>query len=153
MNKSSTHVLIRLFHTRWFFIVNLVLVLIVAISFTREIVHSHDIAMQIRSLQNQSQTLQTQHLAIADLKNAVQTESFVESEARLKLGLKKPGESLVILKNEKGSQTPSNLSRGKEGERTGSGVDESVSSTKKPLANSTKWWYYFFNKQAYRENE
>lgn len=157
MNKSSPHLMVRLFHTRWFYIVNLLLIVVVAVSFTREIVHSHDIAVQIQMLQNQSKDLQTQHLAIADLKNAVQTETYVESEARLKLGLKKPGESLIILKNEGGSglQTDTNhfltSSLSGKGQTEQTGVDNQTGLAQKPLANSTKWWYYFFNKQVYRE--
>jgi len=149
MTKSSSPFFIKLFHSRWFYIVNLVLVLIVTVSFTRELIHGHDIATQIQTLQKQSQALQTQHLAIADLKNAVQTETFVEQEARLKLGLKKPGENVVILKNEKTANTQSD-SGVKDGlSQTDQSVDDSGS--QKPLANSTKWWYYFFNKQAYLE--
>ena len=159
MNKPSAHSFTRLFHTRWFFALNLVLIVVVTVSFTREMIHSRDIATQIQSLQKQSQELQTQHLAINDLKNAVQTESFVESEARLKLGLKKPGESLIIIKNEKDSSLKEESGRSEtlsllekeDAERRG--VDNPSESSQKSLANSTKWWYYFFNKQVYRENE
>lgn len=151
MNKSSSQIVIGLFHSRWFYIVNVLLILIVVISFTREMIHSHDIAMQIQALQKQSQTLQTQHLAISDLKNAVQTELFAEKEARLKLGLKKPGESLIILKNEKasGTITASDQKSGSVGETPQQIEQKNVAP--KPLANSTRWWYYFFNKQAYRD--
>lgn len=138
---------IRLFHTRWFYIVNVLLVLIVGFSFVREIVHSRDITHQIQSLQKQSELLQAQHLAIGDLKNAVQTESYVEREARLKLGLKKPGESLVILKNDQAVRSTDNSSTSRQESRE----EEQEKTSQKPLANSSKWWYYFFNKQAYRD--
>lgn len=149
MNKTSSSFFSRLLHTRWFYIVNLLLILIVVISFTRELIHGHDIAKQIQALQKQSQQLQAQHLAIADLKNAVQTEIFVEQEARLKLGLKKPGENVVIVKNEFTPHQSETISGGVKNlaEETG----ESNTQEKTPLANSTKWWYYFFNKQAYLE--
>jgi hypothetical protein len=147
MNKSSSHVFVRLFHSRWFYIVNVLLVLIVGFSFIREIVHSRDIAHQIQSLQKQSELLQAQHLAIGELKNAVQTESYVEREARLKLGLQKPGESLVILKNDQTPRSASDVSASRQ--RTG--IDEQEKASQKTLANSSKWWYYFFNKKAYRD--
>lgn len=138
---------VRLFHSRWFYIVNVVLVLIVGFSFVREIIHSRDITRQIQSLQKQSELLQAQHLAIGDLKNAVQTESYVEREARLKLGLQKPGESLVILKNDVSSRSADDTSDS----RKRSGTEEQKNTPQKSLANSSKWWYYFFNKQAYRD--
>ncbi len=153
MNKPSSNTFLRLFHTRWFFIVNLVLIVIVVFSFAREVIHGRDIHLQIQSLQTQSRDLHAQNLAIADLKNVVETESYAESQARLKLGLKKPGESVVILKNEKGSglNPPSSASGDIAGTTQSSGglTDQ----TKNTLANSTKWWYYFFNKQLYREAE
>jgi len=149
MNKSSSHAFVQLFHSRWFYIVNVLLVLIVGFSFVREIVHSRDITRQIQSLQKQSELLQAQHLAIGDLKNAVQTESFVEREARLKLGLQKPGESLVILKNEPLSRSENDPPVSEQR----SGTEKQENTSQKPLANSSKWWYYFFNKQLYREVE
>ncbi|MCX6714993.1 MAG: septum formation initiator family protein [Candidatus Uhrbacteria bacterium] len=147
MTKPSSHGFVRLFHTRWFYIVNVLLILVVGFSFVREMIHSHDIAEQIQALQKQSQSLQTQHLAIGDLKTAVQTESYAEREARLKLGLKKPGESLVILRNEQ-TGTGANTESSKN-QQADDGVQANVA--QKPLANSSKWWYYFFNKQAYRD--
>ena len=145
MHKSIPRSFPQLFRTRWFYLVNILLIIVVGFSFAREMIRSRDIAKQIQSLQNQSQALQTQHLAIKDLKNAVQTESFVEREARLKLGLKKPGESLVILKNEKITEVTSAAGSG---DPAHNALQDLV--TQKSLANSSKWWYYFFNKQAYR---
>ena len=147
MHKSTPRSFSQLFRTRWFYLVNILLIVVVGFSFGREMIRSRDIAKQIQSLQNQSQALQTQHLAIKDLKNAVQTESFVEREARLKLGLKKPGESLVILKNE---QTK-NTSESTKNDESLNGETKTLE--QKTLANSTKWWYYFFNKQAYRTTQ
>ena len=144
MHKSITRYFPQLFRTRWVYLVNILLIIVVGFSFGREMIRSRDIAKQIQSLQNQSQALQTQHLAIKDLKNAVQTESFVEREARLKLGLKKPGESLVILKNEK----TENVTNQQIHNESTNGEVKTLE--RKSLANSTKWWYYFFNKQAYR---
>lgn len=149
MINSSPNIFFRLFHSRWFYLVNLCIILIICFSFGREFIRGRDIAKQIQTLQKQSQELQTQHLAIADLKNAVQTETFVEQEARLKLGLKKPGETVVIVKNE-------NTSGGGSGGGVQNGqkmLDHSLSGSEgqKSLANSRKWWYYFFNKQAYLE--
>lgn len=147
MNKPASQTIARLFHARWFYVVNILLICLVSFSFVREMVRSRDIAKQIQMLQNQSESLQTQHLAIGELKNAVQTETFAESEARLKLGLKKPGESLVILKNEKTKGVQINESNAN---REMGAIEENKPS-QKSLANSTKWWYYFFNKQAYRD--
>lgn len=145
---NSQNAFFRLFRTRWFYIVNFVLIILVGVSFGREVVHSRDISIRIATLKKQQQELQAEHLAITDLKDAVQTETFVEGEARLKLGLKKPGENLVILKDQKtATKSPSRTPA--DGGKTDTDTPDVIS--EKQLANSTKWWYYFFNKQAYRD--
>ncbi len=150
MARSTSSILHVILHWRYLYIVNSFLILLVLITFGREIIRSRDIDQQILSLKKQSLALQTQNTAISELHDAVQTESFIEREARLKLGLKKPGETFVIVKDGKSNSPDSSV--------TGKGsFDSSVSTssglgTKKALANSTKWWYYFFNKQAYRDS-
>ena len=88
----------RMFRWRYFFILNFCLVILVSISLGREFIRTHGIQSQIKSLEIQADTLQTKNLEISKLKTSVQTESFIEREARLKLGLKKLGESVVIVK-------------------------------------------------------
>lgn len=147
MNKPSSHFFSRLFRARWFYLVNILFIAIVGFSFVREIVRGHTIRTQIEVLEKQSESLQAQHLAIQELKNAVQTETFVEQEARLKLGLKKPGESVVILKN---TDTP-DAANGALRNTPAPAAGDTIGSEEKTLANSKKWWYYFFNKQLYRD--
>ena len=150
MARSTGTVIQNILHWRYLYIVNGVLILLVVFTFGREMIRSHDIDQQILSLKKQSIALQTQNTAISELHDAVQTESFIEREARLKLGLKKPGETFVIVKDGKSNVHDSAV--------TGKGSPDSLADvspglgTKKALANSTKWWYYFFNKQAYHDS-
>lgn len=136
----------RMFRWKYFYIVNLCLVIFVSVSLGREFIRTHEIQSQIKSLQTQSDALQTKNLEIAQLQTSVQTESFIEREARLKLGLKKPGESVVILK-ENESNIAIDGTKTNTSDPLGMVLGQKSSPTK--LANSTKWWYYFFHKQAY----
>lgn len=133
----------RILGYRYLFAVNLVLVLFLAIAFGREYIRNHEIQSDIDSLQQQAQELAARNLQMTELKTAFQTESFIEREARLKLGLKRPGEELVIVQNGQGV-----------------GVDESR--PQDPLAilqeerlegdtiaNPSKWWYYFFDRDQF----
>ncbi|MBM5789967.1 hypothetical protein FJZ23_02695, partial [Candidatus Parcubacteria bacterium] len=104
-----------------------------------------DIRREIAALQSQADALAARNIALSELQTAVQTQSFIEREARLKLGLKKPGEEVVVVQE------------GESGEGIGSdqqddplGLVLDAQSAKEPVANATKWWYYFFNKNAYR---
>ncbi len=60
-----------------------------------------------------------------------QTESFQELEARQKLGLKKPGELVIVLPEE-----PAPAALTKAGESTSVKAD--------PMIVMTAWWQYFF---------
>ncbi len=152
MPNLSSPLSSRIFRSRWFLVANCLLIVLVGFSFVRERIHSHDIAGQIAALQKQSQSLQAENFALAELKNIVQTESYAEQEARLKLALKKPGESLVILKNEK-TKKVTNDEFGYVSTNQRKEIKEQGAGDKTSLANATKWWYYFFAKQAYQEAE
>jgi len=150
MSKSQRNFVSKLFHSRLFYLVNMILVILIGISFAREMIHRKDISSQILGLQKQAEALQSEQQSLLELKDAVQTKIFIESEARLKLGLQKPGESLVIVKGIQGEETIAakgvkNQVLNNEQNEFAEGGDESL------LANSTKWWYYFFHKQAYRQ--
>ncbi len=151
MIRSNESIFHRILHWRYLSAVNVLLILLIMLSFGREMVRRKDIDGQIHTLQKQAQEMQTQNIALTELHDAVQTESYIEREARLKLGLKKPGESVVILKGEGDRGDKSN-----KGNRGGDSTDPlgiivEGSGGQKQFANSTKWWYYFFNKQAYHD--
>jgi len=153
MTRSSLPIFQRILHWRYLYVINLLLILLIAISFGREMMHRRDIDSQILSLQKQAQNMQTQNTVLSELHDAVQTESYIEREARLKLGLKKPGESVVVLKGGDSDRNEKKTDSGKVGDMSDPlGLVSDGSGIKKPLANSTKWWYYFFNKQAYHDS-
>ncbi len=127
--------------------VNLIFVCLIAFSLTREYIRTSDIQNQIETLQKQATDLQAKNLAITELKTSVQTESFIEREARLKLGLKKPGESVVVVKGLGETAKKKYVEAGNDP----LGIILAEAGEKPDLANSTKWWYYFFNKQSFRE--
>ena len=96
-------------------------------------------------LQAQADALLAHTIDLSELKTAMQTESYIEREARLKLGLKKPGETVIVIQDEanvSATQTWSDpndpLGYVIEGDQTNVAV-----------ANPQKWWYYFFDKKTF----
>lgn len=145
MPQSRTPFLQRLI--RWRPLIAIVFLLAAFLGWTlgREYLQTRDIRREIAALQSQADALAARNIALSELQTAVQTQSFIEREARLKLGLKKPGEEVVVVQE------------GESGEGIGSdqqddplGLVLDAQSAKEPVANATKWWYYFFNKNAYR---
>ncbi len=136
----------RLISWRFLFVLNFVVIVFLSLSLGKEVVRNNTIQSEISALQVQAAELADENSNISALQSALQSESYIEREARLKLGMKKPGENVVVIQDE-------------ESVVTGEGVVVDSSdplgfvitdlSTNMALANPTKWWYYFFNKQAF----
>ncbi len=144
----------RLFRFRWLLVINLGLVVFLGMSLGREYVRSRDIQSQIDALTAQADALQAHNLELSELATAFQTESFLEREARLKLGLKKPGETVVIVQEEAGVvpvstvQGDSSVAATNADPRTALTEQQETLAT---LANPWKWWYYFFDQPRYQQ--
>lgn len=131
---SATHA--RKISPRTWIVVGIVgLILLVAFAFVREYVRNIDIATELERMQSENASLNARHLASLDLISQLSTETTVEGEARAKLNLAKPGETMYVVQDDAPS-SPSDS------------PDESssfVSLAQDPsLSNSAKWFYYFF---------
>jgi cell division protein FtsB len=147
MGLNNRSFFYRLTHWRFFFIVNIVIIVFLAMALGREVARSRSIDADIRKLQVRIDALSVRNAEIFALQNAFGTESYIEREARLKLGLKKPGETVVIIKDALPQTQP----------------DDSVANPADPfgyvigergipsdgVANPYKWWYYFFDKKKF----
>lgn len=135
----------RVIEFRLLFVINAVVLVALGFSFGREWVRNREIQSEIARLQGEAQSLQTRNLQIADLNTAFRTESFIEREARLKLGMKKPGENVVVIQGE-GSAGVS-VSNAADGGAEPSDDPRSLLAAADgalELANPSKWWQYFF---------
>lgn len=117
--------------TRWrviwesnLFTVILILVLFFSLfKMVREIKVRSDINKEIASLQAQRQKLEGQKADLEELLSYLQTDNYIEKEARLKLNLSMPGEKQINLS---GEQPPP--------------PDEAA----EYRSNAAKWFDYFF---------
>jgi cell division protein FtsB len=135
----------RVVRWRYLFIVNLMIVLFLSLSLGREVVRNKTIANEIAVLQGQATDLVTENLAINELQSALQSESFIEREARLKLGMKKPGERVVVIQEREDGATSLGIDAN---DPFGFVIDPDAVLLEE-VANTSKWWYYFFDKTNY----
>lgn len=140
---ARVSVLSRLFHSRLFFAACVLLVGVGGLAVARQVLRNRDIARDISLLESRARTLEQDNIRIGDLQQALQTESELEKEARLKLGLKKPGEHVAIVQD----QTPKPAVFRSLEELTGEGA----ASAQIRAANPVRWWYFFFNRRRYQE--
>lgn len=136
----------KLIQWRYLLVVNAIIILFLGVSLGREVVRNQTINTEISALEVEAQELTARNIEISELKTAMQTESFIEREARLKLGMKKPGETVVVVQD--GNEVVQPLT-GDESDPLG----YIIGTEELPIvvANPSKWWYYFFDKSMFNQ--
>lgn len=134
IRKAS--IISRILSFRYLFVLNLVVIGLLFAGFGREYVRARDIQRDIGELQQRAQQLQAKNLELTELATALRTQSNIEREARLKLGLKKPGENVVVVRHDDPGADPLLMS---------ALVPEDPT-----VANPSRWWYYFFDRDRFR---
>ena len=122
--------------SRILFFASLLILVFFSINLTKQIINRRDLQKDVDKLQNQIDSLQSKNQELAGLLDYFKSLDFVESEARTKLNLSKPGEKIIIVPENTGDQAlgqPSFVS-GLAG----------VQTTSDSVSNVQKWRNYFF---------
>ncbi len=141
---ARVSILSRLFHSRLFLLACVLVVGVLGLGVARQVLRNRDISRGIAALESRARSLEQENVRIGDLQQALQTESELEKEARLKLGLKKPGENVVVVQNQAPSAAPFRSLEELAGE-------PSVAPNTAGASNPVRWWYFFFNRRRYLE--
>lgn len=97
---------------------------------------------RISKLKSDLATIEEQGAALERMGQLIEGDYFVEREARLKYGMQKPGEHVVILKNETTSiQNTSKMI----GEATDNNNDDGSAKSSMIMSNTKRWLDYFFS--------
>jgi cell division protein FtsB len=152
-DKKQSSFIRRLLGLRVVLVVNVVILILLSLSFGREFVRNYSIQKDVAELRQTAKQLEARNLEIAEMHTQMQTESFIEKEARLKLGLKKPGERVIVVQEEGEGQVPEQEANtanaaGREEARFAQAADRD---DKQSISNAKKWWYYFFDQQSFEQ--
>ena len=112
------------------FFLFLAVLILISIPLERNLAQRYQINQQISDLNAQIVSLQGNNKDLDKLLSYLQSDQFAEAQARLNMGLKKPGEEVVIVNgsdNSVASDAAENF--GQEG------------------SNFWKWWNYFLGKK------
>jgi cell division protein FtsB len=127
----------KIFSARWFFsskffsFFGIVVLGFLAFSFGKKFLEIKDIDQEIKSSQDEIAQLEAKNNDLNSLLSFLNTDAFLEQEARLKFNLQKPGESVVII-------PPSNGKQENDGDVSTNSVGDNT------LSNPQKCWNYFF---------
>lgn len=147
MSRSADFIR-RLLRLRVFLIINMVVLFFLSLSFGREWTRNASIEGQIDDLKEQKETMESRKLELLSLGQTIQSQFFLEQEGRLKYGLRKPGEELVVVTNTQTEQ-PASAEANDSGDIFADGGSIEGSGDPTPTSNPTRWWNYFFNHAEY----
>lgn len=102
--------------------------------FAREYFRSRQIDAEIRTLKDEAQRLQVRNFQVSSLEASLKNGEYLEREARLKLGLRKEGEQVVVIRN---------------GDPKVPSPSVTASAQEPGWSNPKKWWTLFVDPKAY----
>ncbi len=106
-----------------------VAVIILLNSLRGEVTRGNELDKEIKRLEEEAAKLENRNSALLDLTKEISDSEFLESEARLKMGMKLPGEQVVVINRDAQGAAPGRPI-----------VDENGSIWENPK----KWYQYFF---------
>lgn len=130
----------KLNNRRIFFLASLTLCVMFSIGLAKEIINQHQIDQQIENLEREADRLTEENREIGALLDSWSSSNQLEKEARIKLGLQKPGEKVVIVVRE---EQASSSRQAVEADYRKKG--NSIVAVTKTNFNPLNWWKYFFN--------
>lgn len=133
MRKVKDPISTRLLRSKSFIIILVVLVGLVGYGFARKIIQAYEIEREITDLKANIIELETQNFDTSKLIQKLQNQFYIEQEARIKLGLKKPGESVVVIQGDLPASNPK--------------PDEQKIKHEN-INNPALWWDHFFKEQG-----
>jgi len=107
-------------------------VVVIAISLTKEVIRKIEIRREISSLESEITELEQHNTELNAMMAYFNSSTFQEKEARSKLNLVEPGETVVVLPNQAVDDTVSM-------------AEANAVSINQALPNYQKWFVYFFN--------
>jgi cell division protein FtsB len=133
MPVKKRSLFIQVISSKLFIITGFAVLIFMGVSLSKEVVRRVEISSRVSSLENEISGLEEKNAGLSDLIAYFKSESYREREARLKLGLEKEGEQLLILP--KDSLANDGL---------GANSDQSGTAAKNEALPASQWWNYFF---------
>lgn len=120
----------------WIVMVAGVLFVTFGIAIIREVINSHNVRQQVARLEHQVADEENRQRQLQDLIDYLGSPTFQEQEARLKLGLKKEGEQVIVVPPSNSPVSNSTVT-----------PDGTTTVTSTTQSRPAQWWNYFFGRK------
>ena len=123
-----------LYNQKFLAFLGLVIIVLISFPLAKTVSQRYKIDQEIESLGSEISELENTNKDLNKLISYLESDQFVEEQARLNLGLKREGESVLVIKDS------AELNKV-------SGTDDIDNLNSKNLSNPQKWLNYFFNEK------
>ncbi len=140
--KNKRSLLKRLlFNQKFLALVGLTIIILISIPLSKNISQRYKINQQVKQLQQDIANLHNKNDLLKQSITYLESDQFVEEQARLKLGLKKEGESVAVVETQ-----PNQGNKQNEIATTSIFNIPGLATVQptKPVTNPQRWWKYFF---------
>ncbi len=120
----------------WLFAGLIVAALAAGIGFAREALRARQIDREIQALKDEADSLRVRNFQVSSLQASLESGEFLEREARMKLGLQRAGERVVVLR--------------KDAPLSGKTASQDARVAVE-WSNAKKWWTYFADPHAFAD--
>jgi cell division protein FtsB len=137
--------LIKLFfNAKFIFIIALAVILILSFPVIKNFSQRDKAAKEIKELEKEIELIGNKNEELRQLVDYLNSDQYIEGQARLNFGLKKPGEEAAVIEMDGENKDNRSGNAGQESVYIIPGLEEKNNS--KPLTNPQKWLNYFFKK-------
>lgn len=122
----------RFLSSKIFFILGIVILGFLLLALLNKFFESREIDREIKESEQEIARLEDKNSELGELLNYLNTDDFLEEEARLKFNMQKPGESVMVVPGG-GESEPNKKDLA------------ALTDEEKFRSNPAKWWDYFFS--------
>jgi len=134
----------KVLSSKIFLFIIIIILIFLLIALVKETYRKHQLTSEINQLKSNINKLEGDNQQLSDLMDYFKEDSYLEKEARIKLNLKKPGETVVILSKDIIDGVEVIRKGGLDTEETDKKITDSLEDQVSKTANYWKWWEYFF---------
>lgn len=125
----------RILYSQLVIVVGIGFIVMFSIGISKRMVRQHQLDKEVSGLNREIARLEKSNQEFNRLLTYLNSNDFLEEEARMKLGLKKEGEQVAIINDKLKTEKPKKEIQTK--------IYQPAQPRQK--GNSEKWWFYFFS--------
>lgn len=142
-NSGKNFITRILFNSKTFALIGLIIIVLISIPLAKRVSQKYKIDQEIKDLEAEIADLENKNIDLKEFVNYLESDQFVEEQARLQFGLKKEGEEVAVIKTNEAEQGQA------QGKAAGGAIFNidglGKSRPVKAASNPGRWWNYFFN--------